>query len=292
MRERAWVWQEAGQHCSAPASNRSQYVAKIEKVLTPVKAKEDRIFSSSFAAAKYLERHGFRGKQVMGIGAPGMLDQLRSVAGVTTIGPELTGKSFDPDADQSLIKEEAGSGRTRAVVVGFDGDYNYCKAAMAGSILRYNADCLFLATNRDMTYPTSSGILLPGGGSVVKSVEAASGREVQVVAGKPSPVLMDLIAGEIGLTKTADGKWPALMVGDRLDTDIAFGNAVGIPTLLVMSGVTSEAALASALQAAEAADPHAPWTVEQLFDPATIPAHLKVPTFIADDVGVLHTALQ
>jgi 4-nitrophenyl phosphatase len=54
------------------------------------------------------------------------------------------------------------------------------------------------------------------------------------VLGKPHQTMLDVIIGKYDLDRTK-----TLMIGDRLDTDIAFGKLGGVQTLLVMSGVTS-----------------------------------------------------
>ena len=98
----------------------------------------------------------------------------------------------------------------------------------------------FLATNRDLTYPNTGGIV-PGGGCVVAALAAGAGKEPDVVAGKPS-------AGLAALVRDATGLDPArtCMVGDRLDTDIQFGHTAGYAArLLVLTGVTSEADVAA-----------------------------------------------
>jgi 4-nitrophenyl phosphatase len=57
-----------------------------------------------------------------------------------------------------------------------------------------------------------------------------------VVAGKPFPFLI-----ELSLEKLGTRKEETLVIGDRLETDIAAGQAVGCPTALVLSGVSSQA---------------------------------------------------
>jgi 4-nitrophenyl phosphatase len=58
-----------------------------------------------------------------------------------------------------------------------------------------------------------------------------------IVAGKPSPYLMELSLEKLGTSKAE-----TLVVGDRLDTDIAAGQAAGCPTALVLSGVSQKVA--------------------------------------------------
>jgi HAD superfamily hydrolase (TIGR01450 family) len=101
-------------------------------------------------------------------------------------------------------------------------------ADLAEAALAIRAGAVWVAANVDRTLPSERG-LLPGNGSMVAALRAATDAEPQV-AGKPSPTLMT-----DALTR---GSFDApLVVGDRLDTDIAGGNAAGLPTLMVLTGV-------------------------------------------------------
>ena len=127
--------------------------------------------------------------------------------------------------------------------VGFDGAFNYFKLQRAVSYLRYASPPIpFIATNRDLTYPDAHQ-LVPGGGTLVAAVEAGAGRAPDIVAGKPSQ-------GLVALVRSATGLDPArtCMVGDRLDTDIAFGNLGGFRTLCVLTGIASRESVMAAAQ--------------------------------------------
>lgn len=87
----------------------------------------------------------------------------------------------------------------------------------------------WVATNADLTLPTPAGVA-PGNGSFVHMLASVSGREPDVIAGKPGPLmLLDAAGGD---------RQRALVVGDRLDTDIAGAVAAGLDSLLVLTGVT------------------------------------------------------
>lgn len=81
---------------------------------------------------------------------------------------------------------------------------------------------------------TKLGRLAPGSGSIVSAIATASSRQ-PVVLGKPNNMLLDLIIENYHLNRAS-----TLMIGDRIDTDILFGKAGGLGTLLVLSGVTHE----------------------------------------------------
>lgn len=96
----------------------------------------------------------------------------------------------------------------------------------------------WVATNLDLTIPTDRGVA-PGNGLLVHAVAEAAGRRPDAVAGKPGPHLFSVAARSCGSVRP-------LVVGDRLDTDIAGGRAAGQDTALVLTGVHG---LADALQA-------------------------------------------
>ncbi|TGD83866.1 HAD family hydrolase [Mycolicibacterium sp. CH28] len=103
---------------------------------------------------------------------------------------------------------------------------------LAEAALAIRAGALWVAANIDRTLPTERG-LLPGNGSMVSALRTATDVEPQV-AGKPAPTLMR--------DALARGAFAApLVVGDRLDTDIAGANAVELPSLMVLSGVSTAA---------------------------------------------------
>ncbi|BBX96290.1 phosphatase [Mycobacterium lacus] len=101
---------------------------------------------------------------------------------------------------------------------------------LAEAALAIRAGALWVAANVDPTLPTERG-QLPGNGSLVAALRTATGAEPQV-AGKPAPQLMTDAIGR------GDFRAP-LVVGDRLDTDIEGANAVGLPSLMVLTGVNT-----------------------------------------------------
>jgi glycerol 3-phosphatase-2 len=116
-----------------------------------------------------------------------------------------------------------------AVIQGYSPDLSWRDLAEASYAVA--AGLPWIATNPDLTFPTPRGIA-PGNGSMVRVVSLATGRAPDAIAGKPEPPLL-----REALVRT--GARAALMVGDRLDTDIAAGRRVGIPSLLVLTGVTT-----------------------------------------------------
>ncbi|WP_233424815.1 HAD-IIA family hydrolase [Mycolicibacter heraklionensis] len=115
-----------------------------------------------------------------------------------------------------------------AVIQGLSTELGWADLAEAALAIR--AGALWMTTNVDNTLPSERG-LLPGNGSMVAALRAATDAEPQV-AGKPGPALLTaaLARGEF---------YAPLVVGDRLDTDIAAANAAGLPSLMVLTGVSS-----------------------------------------------------
>ena len=123
-----------------------------------------------------------------------------------------------------------------AVVQGWGPDVAWPDLAEVTVALR--AGARWVATNLDRTLPSPRGPL-PGSGSLVAAVQTATGRSPDAVAGKPFAPLYDA-------ARRRSGDVSALMVGDRLDTDITGGVAADIPTLLVLTGVSTAADLLAA----------------------------------------------
>lgn len=120
--------------------------------------------------------------------------------------------------------------KAQAVVIGLDRHVNFAKMREATLLVRRGVP--FYATNPDKTFPTPRGEI-PGAGAWIAVIVTATGVE-PIYAGKPFPFLMEMALERLG-TKREE----TLVVGDRLETDIAAGQAVGCPTALVLSGVST-----------------------------------------------------
>eukprot|EP00762_Andalucia_godoyi_P006349 ANDGO_05830.mRNA.1 Phosphoglycolate phosphatase 2 len=225
---------------------RSATAAALRSQGFPVLSDEDVICSAALVPW-YLKSVDFDGK-VFAITAGGIADELR-MAGYTV------------ETEPTILQPGHHGRRTYdCVAVGYDAAFSYAKLAQAAHELRLGA--IFVASNGDLTYPSVSvdsatgtevPLLLPGAGSLVAAVAAAAEREApDVILGKPHQAMlnaaMDRIrrwASEKGLVEEVR-KDRIVMVGDRLDTDIAFGRNGGIHTLMVLTGVaTREDAAAS-----------------------------------------------
>lgn len=125
------------------------------------------------------------------------------------------------------LQEPSGGLHPEIVLVGRDLAFDFDRLTRASAAIREGAH--FLALNRDATMPTEDG-LEPGTGTIVAAIEVASGKPA-IVLGKPEAPMMDAAVDILG----SEG---VLLVGDRLDSDIAGAKIVGWDSALVLSGVT------------------------------------------------------
>jgi len=181
-------------------------------------AQADEVRTSAQAAARLLAEHVPSGSQVLVVGARALEDEVRA-AGLTTV-------------------REMGD-EVRAVVQGHSPDTAW--PMLAEACLAIRAGALWVAANVDATLPAERG-LLPGNGSMVAALRTATDAE-PLVAGKPAAPLFHAAAPESG---------KALVVGDRLDTDIAGAVAAGYDALVVLTGVATPATLVAAAPAERA----------------------------------------
>lgn len=151
--------------------------------------------------------------------------QLRPGAAVLIVGTESLAAEV---GGVGLKPVRLASDAPAAVVQGHSTQTGWPDLAEAALAIR--AGAVWVAANVDVTLPSERG-LLPGNGSMVAALRAATGREPQV-AGKPEPALLT------NALARGDFRDP-LVIGDRLDTDIAGANAAGMPSLLVLSGVST-----------------------------------------------------
>lgn len=116
-----------------------------------------------------------------------------------------------------------------AVLVGMDVEFTYAKLTQSLTALRTGA--LFIACNRDPSYPAGEGVLLPGCGPIVAAVEVAAARQVDIEIGKPNRLILDILLKQSGLSLS-----DCILVGDSLHSDIALANRVGIPGVWIHRG--------------------------------------------------------
>ncbi len=188
------------------ASREPEAVAgQLESLGIPARA--DEVMTAAQAAAGLLATRLEPGARVLVVGGAGLTTAVRQ-AGFAPVESATEGPA--------------------AVVQGFHPDVGWTRLAEAAYAVQRGA--WHVATNRDMTLPNEFG-LAPGNGALVQAVVAATGVE-PVSAGKPGPTMFRLTAERRG------ARLP-LVVGDRLDTDLAGAVAAGYPGLHVFTGVSS-----------------------------------------------------
>jgi 4-nitrophenyl phosphatase len=180
------------------------------------------VLTSAQAAAAYIRAHAEPGARVRVIGEDG----LRQAAHEE--GLHVTDASEDGAQDGRAP-------RVDWVLAGLDRAFDYQKLSDATRAILAGAH--FVATNTDALLPIEGGRVIPGAGSIMAAIETATGVSPTVV-GKPEPGLF-----EHGLRRLGDlAPDQVAMIGDRLDTDVLGGKRAGLKTILVLSGVTSQAA--------------------------------------------------
>ena len=198
-------------NAAGPPAAVAEHLRSLEIEASP----EDVVTSAQAAAGVLHDRFG-DGARVAYIGADGLDQALREV-GLVPVGVE-------DDAD--------------AAVSGYGPDVPWRDIMRFAT--RVRDGLRWVASNTDGSLPTPAGPA-PGHGVLVEMI--ARFAEVEpTVAGKPAPPLLRETIRRVG------GERP-LMVGDRLDTDIAGGTAVDVDTLLVMTGVTDLGELVAATPA-------------------------------------------
>lgn len=207
-------------------ATRAAYVERLAS--HGIDASVDEIVTSTSATIEHLREHMPTVSSIVALGAPGMLEELRAagfhaVSAADAAPPGWDGEALPQPHD--------------AVVVGLDPSFDYRRLGIAAAAIRAGAG--FIATNADLRYPTPHGFL-PGAGTIVAAVQAASGVEPLVI-GKPQPGMFQAILAMDGVAPAE-----ALVIGDNPDADIPAARRAGIPSVLILTGV-ADAALADGL---------------------------------------------
>jgi HAD superfamily hydrolase (TIGR01450 family) len=199
--------------------HRSEYLARLHGLGAP--ATTETIVTAARATALALAAEQPPPAPVMVLGGPGLARELRDV-GLETVAPTRFGLAAAP----------------AVLVVGVDVGLRYERLSLAAEAVRRGAR--FVATNRDPVFPDVDE-LKAGAGAIVAAVVTATGREPDLVVGKPEPTLFRAAAAAAGLPVES-----AIVVGDGLSTDIRAAAAVGARSVLMLTGVTTRTQLEAA----------------------------------------------
>lgn len=168
-------------------------------------AGEEHFYTSALATAGFLSSQRPNGSAYI-IGDAGLIHALYSI-GYTT-------NNVSPDY----------------VVVGDTNSYNFEKIELAVNLVIKGAR--LIGTNPDISGPVETGIT-PSVKALIAPIEIASGKKAYFV-GKPNPLMMRIALKKLGVKRE-----DAVVIGDRMDTDIRCGLESEIDTLLVLSGITT-----------------------------------------------------
>lgn len=185
------------------SKHRRQYADKIRRLGLAVA--EEAVLTSGEATALYLKERA-PGARLYLMGTPALEDEFRS-------------HGFE------LVQE-----KPDYAILGFDTTLTYQKLWLLCDFVR--AGVPFIATHPDFNCPTETGYM-PDVGAMLAFVRASTGRDPDLVVGKPNRMIVDAAALKMGQPVEALG-----MIGDRLYTDIALGQTSGVTTVLVLSGET------------------------------------------------------
>jgi arabinose operon protein AraL len=199
-----------------PLENRQTYAKKLTGMGIPASPEE--VITSAYVMGDYLART-WPDLKLYVIGEDNLRAELRQH------GLHLVDEYSDQDAFEVINPDGID-----AVVVAFDRTLDYRKLNTAYQALRHGAR--FFATNADKACPMPNGSI-PDAGATIASLEYLTGRELELLAGKPSPLILQSAIQYLDLPAER-----CLMVGDRLETDIRMGQRAGMQTALVLTGAT------------------------------------------------------
>jgi arabinose operon protein AraL len=199
-----------------PLEPRQVYADKLRRLGIPTHP--DAVITSALVLGHYLARTA-PDLRLYVVGEPNLVTELRS-HGLTVVDEQM-------DQDPKEVIDPHG---IDAVVVAFDRTLDYRKINTAYQALCRGAR--FLATNADKACPMPGGAI-PDAGATIAALEHITGRQVELVAGKPSPLIAQVALERLGVP--ADR---CMMVGDRLETDIRMGQQAGMATAVVLTGVS------------------------------------------------------
>lgn len=204
---------------------RKQLSDKLNSFGIPLKSES--ILSSAYLTSKVVAKN-YPHAKVYVVGEQGLKEELvnENIEVLNTWQEENTEDYFDFPLND-----------VQCLIVGMDRHLTYTKLARAMNILAKD-NVQFIATNADITFPTPNG-LVPGGGAMINILETLSNKKVNLIVGKPRPLMF-----QMALDLAKANKKETLMFGDRLETDIIGAKKVGIQSVFISTGVSSHKELA------------------------------------------------
>jgi NagD protein len=199
-----------------PLEPREVYAAKLTRLGIP--ADRESVITSAHVLGRYLARTESHLRLYV-VGEANLKAELRG-HGLTVV-EELAGQ----DPKQVIVPQGID-----AVVVAFDRTLDYRKLNTAYQALL--AGARFFATNGDKMCPMPGGGI-PDAGATIAALEHITGRRVELLAGKPSTLILEEAMNLLGLRPER-----CMMVGDRLETDMRMGQEAGMITAVTLTGAS------------------------------------------------------
>jgi len=202
-----------------PLEPRQSYAAKLTRLGIPASA--DEVITSGYVLGYYLSKH-FPDLAYYVVGEENLKTEMRA------FGLRVVEELWEQD-EKSVIQPNG----IDAVVIAFDRTLDYRKLNTAYQALVRGAH--FFATNPDKTCPMPGGGI-PDAGATLAALEHLTGRKVEVLAGKPGRVMMEVAMQHLDLPPEG-----CLVIGDRLETDVRMGIEAGMHAAVVLTGASSRA---------------------------------------------------
>jgi arabinose operon protein AraL len=202
-----------------PLEPGSAYAAKLTGLGIPTETID--IITSAFVLGNYLSRQE-PGLNIYVIGEDKLREELRGY------GLNIVDELVDQDP-KAVINTDT----IDVVVIAFDRTLDYRKINTAYQAIMQGAR--FFATNGDKVCPMPEGAI-PDAGATIAALEYITGKKVELIAGKPSKIMMSAAMERMGLPPER-----CMMVGDRLETDIKMGQEAGMLTAVALTGVSTAA---------------------------------------------------
>jgi NagD protein len=193
-----------------PIQTREDYASKLTRLGIPTPP--DEVINSTLVMVRYLKKDAPQARLFV-VGETPFVEELKKAGFTITEEPR--------EVDY--------------VVAAFDRTFDYRKLNIAYQAIKLGAH--LVATNPDRTCPVEGGEI-PDCAGMIAAIEAVTQKKVEVIVGKPSPLMIQAAMGAMGLRPEE-----CILIGDRLETDIRMGKEAGIATGIVLTGVTSEEAL-------------------------------------------------
>ncbi len=206
--------------------SREAHLAHLEQLGIP--CHEAELYTSTHATLRHLRTHYRSAKHLLILGTAGMIEEFAQAGYRAT-----DGESDEPDA----------------IIVSFDTTLTYEKLCRAAWWIARGKP--YIATHPDRLCPTDRLTLLPDCGALCALLHAATGRDPDVVLGKPDPSMLEAILERHQLRSSQ-----VAMVGDRLYTDIAMAHRAGVFGVLVLTGEARAADVEGASEPPDLVLPH------------------------------------